>query len=130
MLELLPLVKPLHVLAAIASGAGFALRGVWMLRGSALLRARIVRVLPHLIDTVLLASGVFLAVSMQLSPAAHPWLAAKLLLLLVYIAAGMLALRHGRSRRVRAAALLVALACYALILASAVTHRPLGLPLL
>lgn len=127
MLELLPLVKPLHVLMALASGAGFAVRGVWMLRGSALLQARAVRIVPHLIDTVLLASGVFLALALQLSPAAHPWFATKLALLALYIVAGMVALRRGRSRAVRATALLVALLCYALILVSALTHRPLGL---
>ena len=128
MLELLPLVKPLHVLVALASGAGFALRGVWMLRGSPLLQVRVVRVLPHLLDTVLLASGVFLAVALQFSPTAQPWLAAKLLLLLAYIVAGVIALRRGRTRRVRTVAMLVALGCYALIVVSAVTHRPLGLP--
>lgn len=127
MLELVPLVKPLHVLMALASGAGFAVRGVWMLRGSALLQARAVRIVPHLLDTVLLASGVFLALALQLSPAAHPWLATKLVLLAAYIVAGMVALRRGRSRAVRATALLVALFCYALILISALTHRPLGL---
>jgi uncharacterized membrane protein SirB2 len=127
MLELVPIVKPLHVALALASGAGFALRGMWMLRGSPLLDARVVRIAPHVVDTALLASGVVLAAALGFSPAAQPWLAAKLGLLLAYIAAGMLALRRGRTRRVRVVAFAVALGCYALILATAVSHRPLGL---
>jgi uncharacterized membrane protein SirB2 len=125
--ELVTVLKPLHVSLALLSGAGFALRGVWMLQGSAWLDARFTRVAPHVVDTALLLSGVGLAVLLRLSPAASPWLAAKLLLLIPYVAAGMLALRRGRTRRIRAAALAVALAAYGLILASALTHRPLGL---
>jgi len=120
------LLKPLHATLALVSGAGFALRGVWMLRGSPRLAARWVRIAPHVVDTGLLLSGIALAVLLRLAPGENAWLATKLALLLVYIAAGMLALRRGRTRRIRAAALAAALAAYGLILASALTHRPLG----
>jgi uncharacterized membrane protein SirB2 len=126
-LELITVLKPLHAVLALVSGAGFALRGAWMLRGSPRLDARWVRVVPHVVDSVLLLSGIGLAVMLGLWPTAHPWLATKLFLLVVYIAAGMLALRRGRTRGIRAAALAVALSTYGLILASALTHRPLGL---
>jgi len=128
MAETYALLKPLHVVLALLSGAGFALRGYWMLRASPRLGARWVRVAPHVVDSVLLLSGLALAVTLGLSPAVHPWLAAKLALLLAYIGAGMLALRRGRTRRIRAAALAVALSAYALILLTALTHRPLGIP--
>ncbi len=128
MLELYPLIKPLHVVLALVSGTGFALRGWWMLRSSPRLGARWVRIAPHVLDTALLASGVYLAVALRLSPLAHPWLAAKLVLLVAYIGAGAVALRRGPTLPVRATALALALGCYALILVSALTHRPLGLP--
>ena len=127
MLELVPVLKPLHVATALLSGAGFALRGAWMLAASPLLDARWVRIAPHVVDTVLLVTGVVLALVLRLSPGEQPWLATKLVLLLVYIVAGMLALRRGRTRRIRVVALVVALGCYGLILASALSHRPLGL---
>ena len=41
--------KLVHVSAAIISISGFLLRGLWMLRGSTLLKHRLVRVLPHII---------------------------------------------------------------------------------
>ena len=126
MTETYALLKPVHVTLALVSGAGFALRGWWMLRGSPRLDARWVRVAPHAVDTALLLSGATMAVMLDLAPTAHPWLAAKLALLVAYIAAGMVALRRGRTRRIRATALALAVAAYALILATAVSHRPLG----
>ena len=127
MAETYTLLKPLHVTLALVSGAGFALRGWWMLRGSPRLGARWVRIAPHAVDTALLLSGAAMAVTLGLDPRDHPWLATKLALLVVYVAAGMLALRRGRTRRIRATALAFALATYALILITAVSHRPLGL---
>lgn len=119
--------KYVHVTTALVSGAGFAVRGVWMLRRSPRLQAPWVRVAPHVVDTLLLISGVTLAVGMGFSPVSQPWLASKLVLLVLYIGCGMAALRRGRSMRIRTAALLLALSCYALIVASAVAHRPLGM---
>ena len=43
------LLKHLHVTCVVLSGAGFALRGFWMLRESAMLQHRLVRILPHLV---------------------------------------------------------------------------------
>ena len=120
-------IKLAHVCFALLSGAGFALRGLWMMRGSARLQAPWVRVAPHLLDTLLLASGVTLALMLRISPLAHPWLAAKLGLLLLYVGAGTVAIRRGRTRGARTLALGLALAVYALIVATALTHRPLGL---
>ena len=47
-------VKHIHVAAVLASGGFFLLRGLWMMQESSLLNARLVRVLPHVIDTILL----------------------------------------------------------------------------
>ena len=54
--------KHLHVTFAVLSGAFFLLRGIWMLSGSTLLQRRWVRIAPHVIDTLLLASAVVLRV--------------------------------------------------------------------
>lgn len=126
--DLLALVKPAHVIFAVVSGAGFVLRGAWMLLNSERLQARWVRTAPHVVDTLLLVTGVTLAVGLDLSPLLQPWLAAKLLLLVLYIGAGTVALRRGRSLRTRALALVLALIVYALIVLSALTHRALGIP--
>lgn len=107
--------KLLHQACALLSVSGFALRGGLMLADSALLRQRWMRTWPHLIDTLLLVSGLWMAVNLQLHPGNSPWLAAKLVALLVYIGLGFVALRLGRTRRVRTLAFAGALACFAYI---------------
>ncbi|MGB2904034.1 MAG: SirB2 family protein, partial [Candidatus Dechloromonas phosphoritropha] len=53
--------KHLHVACVVLSGLGFALRGWWMLAGSPLLKARLAKVVPHVVDTTLLGSAVVMA---------------------------------------------------------------------
>jgi uncharacterized membrane protein SirB2 len=120
--------KAVHVGCAAASYALFFLRGIWMIRDAALLRRRWVRVVPHVNDTVLLASAIALAVWSGQYPFQQGWLTAKLVALAVYIALGMAALRRGRSRRVRIAAWLAAQFVFFYIVAVAVTRNPLVLP--
>ena len=118
-------IKHVHMSAAALSIALFVLRGAWMLWSPARLRLPWVRVVPHVIDTVLLASALWLA--WQLGAAGtHGWLAAKVLGLLVYIVLGTIALKRGRTRRVRAAAFIAAIATFGYIVMVAVTKSPFG----
>jgi uncharacterized membrane protein SirB2 len=119
-------VKLVHVGSVVLSGAGFVARGALMLRASPLLQARFVRVAPHVVDTVLLASAVWLAWLMRLSPFVDGWIAAKVLGLLAYIVLGTIALKRGRTLRVRAAAFAAALAVFAYIVSVALAHDPRG----
>jgi uncharacterized membrane protein SirB2 len=120
--------KAVHVACVIASGIGFAARGMLMLAGSRWLNTRFVRVAPHVVDTLLLASAITMAVLARLSPLAQPWLLAKIVALLAYIVLGTIALRHGRTRRQRAAALAAAFLLFTYIVAVALTRSPtLGL---
>lgn len=118
--------KYLHVSCVVLSGFGFFLRGLWMLSESALLKQRWVRVVPHIVDTVLLGSAItMLVISVQL-PFAQGWLTAKLIGLVVYIMFGMMALKRGRTRKVRAVFFVAALAAFAYIVSVALTRSPLG----
>jgi uncharacterized membrane protein SirB2 len=116
--------KHIHLATVAVSSALFLLRGVWMVFDSERLNRPWVRVLPHVNDTVLLAAGVWLAFMLRETPGASPWLTAKLLALPVYIGLGVLALRPGRSKRVRVAAWLAALAVFGYIVAVALTRSP------
>jgi uncharacterized membrane protein SirB2 len=116
--------KHFHMGCAGLSGALFLLRGIWMLRASPLLQARWVRIAPHVIDTLLLASAIGLAVWSRQYPGRQPWLSAKLLALLGYIVLGSLALKRGRTKEQRQAAFAAALALFAYIVMVAVTKRP------
>jgi uncharacterized membrane protein SirB2 len=118
-------VKHLHVGCVIVSLAGFALRGALMLSGSSLLRARFVRIAPHVVDTLLLASAAWLAWFLGQVPFWNsPWLTAKVLGLLAYIVLGSVALKRGRTLRVRAAAFVAALASAGYVVAVALTRDP------
>ena len=117
-------VKFVHVAAVATSFGLFILRGLWMMLDSPHLRPRWVRVVPHLNDTVLLVAGIWLAFELRLAPGASPWLTAKLVALPAYVGLGMLALRPGRTKRLRVAAWLAALAVFGYIVSVALTRSP------
>lgn len=121
------MVKHLHVACVVVSLAGFAVRGALMLAGSPLMGARFVRVAPHVVDTALLASAVWLAWFLGQYPFVHGWLTAKLLGLVAYIAFGTVALRRGRTRAIRAAAFAAAIASAGYVVSVAMTRDPAGL---
>ncbi|HWI14320.1 MAG TPA: SirB2 family protein [Burkholderiales bacterium] len=116
--------KGLHVACVVTSYSLFVLRGVWMLRGSARLQRRWVKVLPHVVDTVLLASAVLLAMTIRQYPFVAPWLTAKVLGLAVYIVLGVVALKRGRTPAIRLSAWIAAQLTFFYIVAVAVTHTP------
>jgi uncharacterized membrane protein SirB2 len=120
------LTKFVHELCALASFTLFAVRGIWMLRDSPQLSRRWVKILPHAIDTLLLASAVALTLMLHQYPLTDAWLSAKVVGLLVYIGLGLVALRYGRTRGVRAAAWIGALAVFLYIASVALRHDPLG----
>jgi len=110
----------------VLSLGGFAARGVLMLARSPLLGTRFVRVAPHALDTLLLASALWLSWMLGQYPFVHGWLTAKVLGLVAYIAFGSIALRHGRTPAARACAFAAALVAAAYIVVVALTRDPLG----
>jgi len=118
--------KHLHITTVILSFGLFALRGAWMLTDSPRLRRRWARIVPHVIDTVLLASAIGLAVVLRQYPFVHGWLTAKVLALALYIVLGSVALKRGSTKPIRATAWIAAMAVFGYIVSVAVTHSPLG----
>ena len=102
--------------------AGFAARGVLMLRESPWLQRRCVRIAPHVVDTVLLASAAWLAWFLGQIPFVHGWISAKILALVLYIVLGMIALHRGRTKRRRTGAFAAALAAAGYIVWVALTR--------
>ncbi len=119
--------KLVHQGAVALSISGFVARGVAALVDARWLRSRTARTLPHVVDTALLVSALGLAWSARLNPIAVPWLMAKIVGLLLYIGFGVVALRPGLPRPLRAAAFFAALLCFGQIVAMAMTKSPTGL---
>ena len=118
-------IKLVHAGAAALSIGLFALRGAWMLRSPQRLQRRWVRIGPQVIDTVLLASALWLAWQLG-ADGTRGWLWAKVIALCAYIALGTVALKRGRTRGVRVIAFAAALATFGYIVSVAVTKSPLG----
>ncbi len=118
-------VKLLHVSAVILSYGLFTLRGVWRMLAPEYLQQRWVKLVPHVIDSILLISAITLAVMLNISPIAAPWLLAKIIALLLYIALGTIALKRGKTKGIRLSAWLMAQLLFFYIVATAITHDPL-----
>lgn len=116
--------KHLHVTAVVLSGSLFLGRGLLMLADSPRLSSRVLRVLPHVVDTVLLASAIALAVWSSQIPFVQAWLGAKVVALLLYIVLGSVALKRGRSKDIRSIAFVAALITFAYIVMVALTRNP------
>lgn len=122
------LLKMIHVSSVIVSYTLFFLRGIWLLQDSKNLRQRWVKILPHVVDTILLTSAVALAMTIQQNPLEHSWLTAKVIGLLLYIALGMVAIRLGKTRQTKIIAWIAAQCVFIYIVLVALTKSPvLGL---
>lgn len=119
------LLKTIHVTCVAITFLLFFGRGALMLADSPLLTARLLRVAPHVNDTLLLGSAIWMAAISGQYPFAEGWLTAKLVALIAYIGAGMIGISYGRTKRTRVLAWMVALAVFAYILSVALTRNPL-----
>lgn len=119
-------IKLIHVTAVMLTLCLFCARAVWSLRGSDIMQRRWVRIVPHVVDTVLLLSGAALAWLIRQYPPASHWLDAKLLALIAYILLGTVALKRGPTAHIRVVAGIGALAVFGYIVSVAVTMNPAG----
>lgn len=121
------IIKVVHIVCAVLSISGFVLRGIWLIRSSAMLHNRWLKRLPHIVDTLLLVSALILVYQTAQYPFVQPWLTTKVLLLLLYILLGMVALRWGKSRRLRIGAWLLAVMVFLYIVSVALSKSSSGI---
>src|SRR4051812_8055369 len=85
-------IKYLHISCVGLSISLFILRGALQQAGVEWRRWRVLRVAPHVVDSVLLGSAIWLAMTIHQYPFVNSWLTAKLLALCVYVWLGKRAL--------------------------------------
>ncbi len=117
-------IKHTHVSMVTITTIFFVIRFFWMIKYPALLRQRWVKVFPPIIDTILLASGIAMAMLSHQYPLQQPWLTAKVIALIAYIIFGMIALKWGSTLRIRITAGIFACASVGYIISSALTRNP------
>lgn len=97
-----------------------------MLTDSGLLHQKRVKVLPHVVDALLLGSALLMLYVLHVSVFEHNWLLAKIGALLVYIVLGMVALKWAKTKLVRGAAWCAGLFVFMYIVSVALTKSTLG----
>ncbi|MCG8312317.1 MAG: SirB2 family protein [Pseudomonadales bacterium] len=118
--------KHSHMMFAFLSGIFFLIRGTWMLVDSPLLTQRWVKIAPHIIDTLLLACAIGLMFQISQYPFVHGWLTAKVVALVLYIVLGTIALKRGKTKKIRIIAFGFAVLSYLYMVSVAFNHHPLG----
>lgn len=117
--------KHSHLLFVFLTLALFVLRGIWLFTQSPLLQKKIAKILPHVFSLFLLVSGVAVSVLLGFSPSNQPWILAKLIALIVFIALGIITFKAA-NKSVSKISWVSALAVYAYIISVAITKTPLG----
>ena len=97
-----------------------------MLTGSEKLKHRATQVLPHIVDTIFLLSGVAMVWLLHLDPFSQAWLTAKFSGLIAYVLLGTIAIKRGKTMQIRLIALVGAVSAFAYIAGVAVTKSPLS----
>jgi uncharacterized membrane protein SirB2 len=117
--------RAVHMTCAGLSIAGFVLRWIWKLTNSHLADARATKIVPHIVDTLLLVSAIALVAIIGFSANAA-WLGAKIAGLVVYIVLGTFAIKRARTQRGRIVCGILAIVVFGFIASVARTHDPLG----
>lgn len=116
--------KFIHIGCAMLSISGFLGRSWLKLTAPHHLQQRWIKITPHVIDTLLLASAIVLVFLTRQYPFVAPWVTAKLLVLLLYIGFGLLTLRFARTRSQTLLGFIGACVSFSYIIAVALTRQP------
>lgn len=117
------LIKTLHALFALVSITGFIYRGFLKINHPEKLQQKWLKISPHIIDSLLLASAIYLVIASQQYPSLFNWVSAKIFALLLYIMFGFFTLRFGKSRRTILINFVLAILTFAYIVSVALTKQ-------
>ncbi|VAX14416.1 hypothetical protein MNBD_GAMMA24-2255 [hydrothermal vent metagenome] len=124
MYELYSLIKLIHISTVSFTGFYFIIRGLSQFNHYQWYRKRWARRISQYNDTVLLLSGISMALLIEQYPFVNSWLTAKFFLLLVYILLGMLSFYWLHNKNQKMIAWSLALLVYSYIIGVAITKNP------
>lgn len=117
------IIKLIHISCAAVSITGFLARSFLKFTAPQHLQQRWLKITPHIIDTLLLASAVVLVILTRQYPFVSAWVTAKLLVLLLYIGFGLLTLRFAKNRIQTATGFVGACLSFSYIIVVALTKQ-------
>lgn len=120
------LLKILHITTVVITTGLFVIRGIGLFSQAGFMQQRWVKIVPHVNDTVLLVSGIFLAIQIGQYPLVDAWLTAKLVALVLYIVMGLMVFRFARTRIQQLGYWLAAIAVLFYMIGVAVRHNPMS----
>ncbi len=120
------IIKNIHIMFATLTIIGFLLRAYWKASGSRLHQNRATKIVPHTIDALFLATGIWLLMMLDVNPLQHPWLLAKFAAIFAYVGLGMVAFRFGSTPQIRSLAFVGAVASFAFVVGAALIKSPMS----
>jgi uncharacterized membrane protein SirB2 len=117
-------VKHAHQTLAIISILGFILRFYWHLVDHRALKSKITKILPHIIDTLLLVAAIILMITINQYPIVDSWLSGKLAGLICYILFGILCFKKAQTTIQKLGFGFAAIASFIYMLVVAITKNP------
>ncbi len=115
------MLKSIHMLFILLSVSSFITRVMLAQFKPDLLRIKVLKIAPHVIDTILLLSGIALVFQGNWMAGELGWILTKLVMLIAYIGLGIMAMRSADFMRL--SAFILALACFGYIISVAVTKH-------
>jgi len=105
-----------HVSCVVISGSLFIYRFTRLNRQPDRPLPKVLKILPHINDTVLLACAVGMLFVAHINPITTPWLSAKILALIAYIVIGAICMRSQPGSRQQTLSFVAAISVFAYIL--------------
>ena len=105
-----------HVACVVISGSMFVYRYAKLRLHPDQSLPKALKILPHVNDTVLLVCAIGMLILIGLNPFTTPWLLAKIVALLVYIALGAICMRSLPGSRSQTVSFVAAISVFAYIL--------------
>ena len=121
------LIKLIHITAVMLSGALFFVRGLGSIYDAPFMQLKIIKIAPHVIDSVLLLAAIGLCIQIQQYPFVDDWVTVKVLVLVVYIVVGSIAIKRGKTRTQKIIAFVAAILAFLFMVSVARTHDAWGL---
>lgn len=115
------MIKSIHLIFIFISFASFSGRMALSIIKPTLLQNKILKIAPHVIDTILLTSGITLVIQGNWLEGEFGWIISKFILLIGYIVFGVMAMRLRGTKRWLA--FVGAIACYISIFVVAITKN-------